>query len=55
MLERTTSVAAGPVGPPLRMAPPVPTPGRAGPELLLPPIAWLWLNVLPTTVRLAEF
>ena len=55
MLAVITTLAAGPVGPPLRIAPPEPRPGRTGPELLLPPTAWLWLNVLPTTVRLAEF
>ena len=39
----------------LAASPPVPTPGRTALELLLPPMAWLWLNVLPTTVRLAAF
>src|SRR5262245_31615865 len=34
------------------MAPPTPKPGRTALKLLLPPIAWLWLNVLLVTVRL---
>src|SRR5437879_4415465 len=55
VLALTTSVAAGPTGPPLRMAPPTPAPGRIALELSLPPMAWLWRNVLPVTVRLPEF
>src|SRR5215470_5680073 len=55
VLALTTSVAAGPVGPPLRIAPPEPSPGRTGPELLLPPMAWFWLNKQPATVRVPEF
>src|SRR6516165_2857017 len=55
VLDLTTSFAVGPVGPPLRIAPPEPRPGRAGPELSLPPMAWLWLNEQPATMRLPEF
>src|SRR5262245_16187633 len=51
VLALTTSTA-GVTGPPLRMAPPTPKPGRTALELSLPPTAWLWLNVLLVTLRL---
>src|SRR5262249_22003314 len=36
-------------GPPLTRAPARGKPGRTGPVLSLPPMAWVWLEVLPLT------